>query len=168
MSYSTPDNAFILDTVIGDQFIFQFIPETIEDDKGSNWALYDILGRSSPLRGYKSGPSRTISFTVRMWASPTAADGRSPGKVKQDMDFLLALPYPDYSDSIAPPHLCIVHIGENIEMQGVCTNAKLSINARDNVWDLGPGFSHGVNIAMRFEETLDDPLDVYDRMGGAG
>lgn len=168
MTNSTLDNAFIQDLVSDNTYTLQFLPDTITDNKGSGWGLYNIQGRSAPLRGYNTGPPRRIAFTVRMFAQPNQDDDSpTPADIKQYIDMLLALPYPDYSAGIAPPHKCLVSIGNNILMTGVCVNAEAEYR-RGDPWELGPGNTYGVYVRLEFEETNDTPLDYYDRLGGAG
>lgn len=167
MAYSTLDNAFILDIEGGGKYTFQFLPESITDSKSSNWNEYVILGRSSPLRGYSYGPSRTVGFTVVMFADPTMdGPGLSPGEIKQKTDWLLSLPYPDYNGGIKPPHRCFINIGSNIQMTGVCLSASAEYK-RGKPWELGPGLTHGVEVSLQFAECVDIPLGVAERRGGA-
>jgi hypothetical protein len=167
MGYASISNCYIFDIEAEKLYTFQFMPDSISDSKGSNWNEYAILGRSSPLRGYHNGPSREISFTVTMFADPTA-DGlqKSIGDIKQDVDFLLSLPYPDYSKGIAPPHRCLVNIGDIVPcFTAVCKDAKAEY--RGNwPWESGPGLPHGVLVSLVFLEVQDTPLDTMDRRGG--
>ena len=168
MSYSTLDNATIVDLIDGSRYTFQFLPESITDSKGANFGDYAILGRSAPLKGYQYGQSRTLEFTVRMFADPTA-DGppKSTGQIKFEQDWLLSLPYPDYNGGIKPPHLCLVSIGDSLVMQGGCTHASANYKS-GTPWELGPGLTHGVEISLRFEECNDLPLGLANRRVGAG
>jgi len=168
MGYLDPANCTVYDIETGDQFTMQFIPDTIADSKGSNWATYNIQGRSSPLRGYSAGPSRIIRFTANMFTDPTA-DGtpKSTGEIKHDVDLLLSLPYPDYSKGIAPPHKCLVNIGDIVTgFQCVCTNAEAEYLGAWP-WEAGPGLPHGVRVTLEFAEVQDTPLGTLDRRGGA-
>jgi len=167
MGYLDPTRCNVYDIEAERQFTFQFIPETISDSKGSNWATYNIQGRSSPLRGYSSGPSRTIRFTAVMFVDPVA-DGttKSLSQIKQDVDFLLSLPYPDYSGGLKPPHKCLVNIGDIVQgFQAVCTNAQADYIG-SWPWEPGPGLPHGVRVSLEFAEVQDSPLDTLDRRGG--
>lgn len=168
MGYSSPDAAFIIDLDGGGMFPFQFIPETISDSKSASFNDYDILGRSIPLKGYRGSPSRTLQFTVRMWTDPTA-DGAplSVGQIKQRTDFLRSLVYADYSGGIKPPHKCLITIGLNFQMIGVCTQAAPTVSRNSNVWDLGPTLSHGMEVQLTFEEVGDVPLSTFEVRAGA-
>ena len=166
MGHSTLDAAMIIDLEGGGMVKLQFIPESITDSKRAQFTDYDILGRSSPLKGYQFGPSRTLEFTAKFFASPEQDNPMpSPGLIKIQTDWLLSLPYPDYGGGIKPPHKCLVTIGANIQIIGVCTAAS-AIYKQGTPWDLGPGFTHGVEVSLMFEEVKDTPLDVWDRRGG--
>lgn len=168
MSYSTLDNAIITDMDGGGSMKLQFMPDTITDSKRANFTDYVILGRSSPLKGYQNGPSRTIEFTAVFFASPHQENpSPTPGEIKTKVDWLMSLPYPDYSAGIMPPHRCFVQIGENVSLIAVCTAA--SVTYRKGIpWDLGPGLVHGAEVSLSFEEVKDVPVDVYDVRGGNG
>jgi hypothetical protein len=167
MGSSTPDVCFISDIDNGRDYYFQFMPASISDSKSAAYADYAIQGRSSPLKGYQHSPSRTLSFTVKMWAQPTQDDESiTPSKIKDDVDFLRSLVYPSYSGGIKPPPRCHILIGANIEMFGVCKNVQVNYDANQNVWDLGPGFAHGPTVALVFEEIAVIPLDTFDVRGG--
>ncbi len=168
MGYASISNCFVTDIEAGKTYTFQFMPESIQDSKDSEWASYTILGRSSPLLGYQKGPPREIRFSVTMFADPTA-DGprRSVADIKQDVDFLLSLPYPDYSKGIAPPHRCLVNIGDIVPCF-LCICKSASAEYRGNwPWEDGPGLPHGVIVSLVFHEINDTPLDTMDRRGGA-
>lgn len=169
MSFSTPDQCFIKDIDGGDKtYTFQFIPSSITDSKNANYADYAIQGRSSPLKGYQNSAPRILSFTVKMWAQPTQEnDSPTPADIKADVDFLRSLTYPDYQGGLKPPHRCLVQIGENVRMYGVCKSVTVSYNANENVWDLGPGYAHGPSVSLVFEEIANTPLDTWDVRDGA-
>ena len=152
----------------GGSLKLQFLPDSISDSKRANFADYPILGRSSPLRGYQMGPPRTVEFTAVFFAAPHQENATpSPAEIKTKVDWLMSLPYPDYSAGIMPPHRCFVQIGENISLIGVCTNAS-AVYKKGVPWDLGPGYAHGVEVSLTFEEVRDVPVDVYDVRGGNG
>lgn len=167
MTFSTPDQCFIVDTVTQDRYTFQFIPQSVQDSKMANYADYAIQGRSSPLKGYHTSGARQLSFTLKMWAQPNQDDPTpSPSQIKQDVDLLRSLTYPDYDGGIKPPHLCYIQIGENVRMFGVCKSVTVGYDANQNVWDLGPGFAHGPTVSLVFEEVANNPLDTFDVRGG--
>lgn len=167
MGYLDPANCWVYDTIAEKKFTMQFIPDTVTDSKGSNWAQYAIQGRSSPLRGYSSGPARTIRFIAVMFTNPTAnGTMKSTAEIKEDVDLLLALPYPDYSSGIKPPHKCLVTIGDIVtSFRCVCTDASAEYLGTWP-WEEGPGLPHGVKVTLEFAETTDNPLGVLDRMAG--
>lgn len=168
MAHSTADNAYVIDLEGGYTCTFVLKPSSLSDSKQANFAQYDILGRSSPLFGYQTGPPRTIEFTLIMFAEHIA-DGnkKTIDQVEQDKNFLLSLPYPDYRGGIKPPHRCLISIGQSFKMVGVC--AAASADAPENYpWEVGPGLIHGVQMRMSFIEVPKNgiPLDTYDRRAG--
>ena len=167
MGYSTPSACFIIDIEGGGMCKFQFMPDEIVDSDSANYAEYPIAGRSAPLRGYIGGPPRTLEFTLKFFANPTA-DGapKSPGEIKLDIDFLKSLTRPDYAGGLKPPHKCLIIIGAQVQMIGTCDNVSVSIG-HGVPWDLGPGLAHGASVSLRFAEAKDIPLDVYDVRGGS-
>ena len=167
MGYSTLMTAMIIDIEGGGIFKFQLIPNTITDSKSASYTPYNILGRSSPLQGYQMSQPRKIDFQgVKLFASPTAnGPPMPPPLIKQQVDFVLSLPYPDYAGGIKPPHKCLLIFGGNVQMIGVCESASASYEA-GTPWDLGPGLTHGVTLSMSFMEVKDVPIDTWTRRAG--
>ena len=166
MGYSTLDAAYIIDIDGGGSFKFQFIPASITDTKSNSPVYYSILGRSSPLSGYATGTPRSLSFTVVMFADPTADGPKlSTAEIKKRKDWLLSLPYPDYGGGLKPPHRCFINIGDDIKFVGQCTTASAIYQGKP--WDLGPGLPHGVEVSLTFEECLNVPVDLNDRRSGS-
>lgn len=166
MSYPSLTNACVIDHDGGGLKRFQCMPETISDSKGSTYGTYDILGRSSPLMGYQSGPARTVEFTAVFFAAPTQGnDSPTPADLEETKNWFLGLPYPDYSKGLMPPHRCTVFVGQSVKLRGICSYAS-AVMQGTSPWDLGPGFVHHIAIALKFEECLDTPLGVTERRAG--
>ena len=167
MGYSEPSNCFIRDLVTGEQYDFQFMPESLIDSKQASFTDYIILGRSSPLKGYQYGPSRTMEVTLLLFAAPTMGnDAPQPADVNDKKNFLISLMYPDYDGGIKPPHKCLIQVGDGYAMVGVCTNASASPMEK-TPWEDPPGYPHGQKVSVRFEEVKDYPLGVADRRTGS-
>jgi hypothetical protein len=166
-SYSKPSSCYIIALeASGGPYYFQFMPESITDSKSANFTDYSILGRSHPIKGYQNSPSRSIEFSVMLFAQPTAQDSSyTVSKVKKDVDFLLSLPYPRYDGGIKPPPKCHVKIGNNIEMIGVCTSASASYR-KGVPWSGSGENAHGVEVSLRFEEVGETPIGQSERSNG--
>lgn len=168
MASASPDAAFIIDIDGGGMFKFQLMPRSINDSDAAQYTEYDILGRSTPLRGYVKGGPRSLEFAAQLFYDPIAdGPGRSKGAIKKDIDFLRSLVRPDYAGGLRPPHRCLIVIGANIQMIGVLDSVNVQYASDTTVWDPGPGLAHGAVVALKFSEVKDIPLDTYDVRGGA-
>src|ERR1035437_1745213 len=151
---------------------FQFMPKTIADIKSAIYQDIQIIGRSSPFKSYSSSSSRTISFTLDFYASPEdGGEGPSPQIIKQWITELQALLHPIYEDySVSPPPRCIVHIGNQVNMLGICKNVSVNYNSQRVPWtsfNREDGFYiFGASVSLTFEEVKEIPVGYYEKVAG--
>ena len=147
---------------------FQFMPQLITDSKTAFFNDVPIIARSSPIKNYSGSGSRTIQFTLEFFAAPEQGlDGITPLLIKTRIDACRALTYPDYTGFVMkPPPRCIIHIGNQVAMLGICRNVSVSYNG-DSPWDIAPvSLSHHASVSLTFEEALNIPLDnIETRLG---
>lgn len=146
---------------------FQFAPSSLRDGKGVDYTDIPIIGRSSPFKSYKMNPSRQISFTINYHAHPEVETPFSIDQVKNTINTLLSLPYPDYSSFvIKPPTKCLLVIG-NLLKNFKCVCKHVSPSYRDDIpWDLDAVLPFGVSISLLFEECVNSPLSYSDIANG--
>lgn len=145
---------------VKDVIPFQFMPNSISDNKSANYNETPIIARSVPIKSYSHSSSRIISFTLEFFTSPEQGTKLlSPLLLKTRIDALKALVYPDYGAFITkPPPRCIVHIGAQVAFLGVCKSVNVTYSNKAP-WDLNPVvLSHHAKVALSFEETLNIPL----------
>jgi len=120
-----------------DTLQFGYIPEEISDSKSANYNLIDIPGRSEPIISYMNSSPRELSlhliFMAGVGQDKHTATGDSssitednPQRVKQKVDWLRSLVYPDYSAAgiVRPPHRVLLSIGNLIK--SVCITMSVS------------------------------------------
>lgn len=157
------------DTVIP----FQFMPKTISDVKSAIYQDIQIIGRSSPFKSYSASSARTITFTLDFYTAPEqGSDQPTPRDIKGTIMSLQALLYPNYKDySIAPPPKCIVHIGDQVNMLGICKTVSVSYNAQQIPWtsirQSGAYHMFGASVALSFEEVKTIPIGYLEKYEGA-
>ncbi len=158
----------VLDRKIGlkvtDIIPFQFMPKTITDSKVAIYNDVAIVGRSSPLKNYVQSGSRQITFTLDFFAAPQPGlDFIIPPLIRNRIDALRALVYPIYDQSgIKPPPRCLVRVGAQISMIGICRQVSVAYNNELIPWTLLPlPLAHGASVTLTFEEALNIPLS-YD------
>lgn len=143
---------------------FQFMPKTVTDTKVAIYNDIAIVGRSSPIKNYVQSQARQITFTLDFFAAPEPGlDFIIPPLIRNRIDALRALAYPIYETSgIKPPPRCLVRIGAQLSMIGVCRQVSVLYNNEQIPWTLLPlPLAHGASVTMTFEETLNIPLS-YD------
>lgn len=154
-----------------DHIPFQFMPKTITDNKQALYNDIQIIGRSSPFKTYSGSSARGISFTLDFYASPEQGmDDNTPKQIKRVIDRLQALVHPIYQKNVMnPPPRCLVHIGDQIEMVGVCKNVTVNYVNSTTPWTgsmRGGTYAFGASVALAFEEVQDIPLGYYARWQG--
>lgn len=163
----------VLDRKIGlkvtDIIPFQFMPKTVTDTKVAVYNDISIIARSTPLKSYVQSQARQITFTLDFFTAPQPGLGFIiPPLIRNRIDALRALTYPIYDVSgVKPPPRCLVRIGAQLSMIGVCKQVSVMYNNELIPWTLLPlPLAHGASITLSFEETLNIPLS-YDetRMG---
>ena len=82
---------------------FQMLPESIAVAKSADWTAVEILGRSEPYRAYRASSPRSISFTMRFFASVDQGDAGDPFRdIRVKADWLESLTYPDATNGYPP------------------------------------------------------------------
>lgn len=145
---------------VRDVIPFQFMPDSISDNKQANYNDVNIIARSVPVKSYSHSSARQISFTLDFFTAPEAGmKVVNPLIIKNRIDALKALVYPEYSTfSIKPPPRCIVHIGAQLSFLGVCRSVNVTYS-NQSPWDLQPVvLAHHAKVALTFEEALNIPL----------
>ena len=146
---------------VTDVIPFQFMPKTITDTKVAIYNDIAIVARSSPLKSYVQSQARQITFTLDFFAAPEAGLGFIlPPLIKSRIDALRALVYPSYDFSgIKPPPRCLIRIGAQLSMIGVCKQVSVMYNNETMPWTLLPlPLAFGASVTLTFEETLNIPL----------
>ena len=154
---------------VTDVIPFQFMPKTITDSKVAVYNDISIVARSSPFKNFVQSQARQVTFTLDLFAAPQAGFGFIiPPLIRNRIDALRALTYPIYDFSgVKPPPRCLVRVGAQLSMIGVCKQVSVMYNNELIPWSLLPlPFAHGASVTLTFEETLNIPLS-YDetRMG---
>jgi len=146
---------------VTDVIPFQFMPKTITDSKVAVYNDISIIARSSPLKTYVQSQARQIAFTLDFFAAPQPGlNFIIPPLIRNRIDALRALTYPDYTVSgIKPPPRCLVRIGSQLSMIGVCKQVAVVYNNDTTPWTLAPlSLAFGASVTLQFEETLNIPL----------
>lgn len=162
--------SYILDLITTTKMEFQMMPE-ISDSKSVNWNHINIIGRSHPILGYDSSAPRMITLNLQFFATVgggggggAVGDPMTIHQVKDNLRFLQSLAYPDYSGDVKPPHKCLIKIGNNTKMVGVCQDVTVSYKGP---WDIGLCMMGEANIT--FIEAHNFPIDyAIIRGGGSG
>lgn len=150
---------------------FQFMPRAISDNKAAMYNDIHIIGRSSPFKSYSGSSARSINFMLEFYAAPEqGSSDPTPQKIKQLIDRLQALVYPIYiANRVNPPPLCLVHIGDQINMLGVCKGVNTNYDNSKTPWTgsiRGGHYAFGAAVQLSFEEIQDVPLGYYERKQG--
>lgn len=148
---------------VADVIPFQFMPKTITDSKVAIYNDIAIVARSSPLKAYSQSQGRQISFTLDFFAAPQQGlELIIPSLIRNRIDALRALTYPSYSGTftgVKPPPRCLVRIGNQVSMIGVCKQVTVAYNNEVTPWTIGAlSMSFGASVTLMFEETLNIPL----------
>jgi hypothetical protein len=150
---------------------FQFMPRAISDNKAALYNDIQIIGRSSPFKTYSGSSARGITFSLEFYACPEqGTQEHTPKKIKELIDRLQALVYPIYINSVIyPPPRCLVHIGNQVNMIGVCKGVNTSYDNNKTPWTgsfRGGNWAFGASVTLAFEEVQDVPLGYYSRRKG--
>lgn len=99
----TAKKGYLIDVQTGKRLIFQLNPSEISDDKSTSYAAIKIPGMSHPRYQYVSGEARRISFKLELFK----------GQVKQQVDWLRSLQYPEHTGSLltSAPHRVLLFFG---------------------------------------------------------
>ena len=156
-----------------DNFIipFQTMPEKITDSKNANYDDTFFIAGSSPLKTYQNSTARTIAFTLEFFdvievqnSIFSATDGKT---LKNLVDNARSLLYPNYKTAqIKPPTKCLVRLGGQAAMIGVCKSVNILYDGV-KPWALHsdqgtPSTPHWVSISFVFDEVISIPLSYQD------
>jgi len=138
---------------------FQYMPESIGENKSANWQYIDILGRSEPIRFYSSSGPRSINLCLTFHALSSRIDD-----VELKIRFLRSLVYPDYQASKStntpfPPPVILLKIGEWLKMRSIVTN--ISVN-RSGPWEPDTLYPTCAEVSLDIQELNVDPFDATD------
>jgi len=97
-------HGYIVDITNRERLEFQYNPSEIADSKSSKYADITVPGISHPRHQYISGGNRQITFKISFFK----------GNVKEKVNWLQSLLYPEHSGSVlkSPPHRVIFIFGE--------------------------------------------------------
>lgn len=150
---------------------FQFMPKSITDQKSAQYQDINIIGRSSPFKSYSSSGPRGITFTLEFMTNPEAEDNSmGPSVIRKYLDRLQALVYPIYENyTVSPPPHCLIHIGDQLEMVGVCNNVSVNYDNQRIPWTgltRGGIWAFGASVNLSFYETAIIPIGYNQRKQG--
>lgn len=152
---------------------FGYIPEEISESKTANYNLIDIPGRSEPIYAYMNSSPREISlhimFVAGIGQDKTVNTGNSTIEddavmVKQKVDWLRSLVYPDYSVAgiVRPPHRILVSIGNLIKSICITTSVSPVYKAP---WDESL-LPYIAEVDISFQEVNEVPYGSTDIKAG--
>lgn len=154
----------IIDMETDDKFVFHAMPEGgYSISKSARWADTDIIGRSSPIKGYSGSDAASFSLRIPLFSSIEQGDDRTPYDVRDGVRFFLSLTYPDYKNGIKPPHRCILFMAE--QFYAIVVPMSCSIDF-PGPWDKASGLSFRAIVDISFQEVDDIPKDLNDVRGG--
>jgi hypothetical protein len=159
---------------VGNILYFQFIPTDASESKSARYTSHEILGRSSPILAYQGSDARQIGLTLKFFAQPFEGN-ETPNLSDIDnyVNWLRSFVYPDYSQGIRPPHRVLLRLGNSIAMVAVVTEYTFNPTPGDGgVWqfegsEVGPTYTHYVEIKLTFQEVKAIPFDVNDIRSGS-
>ena len=85
-----PIKGYLVDADTGERLEFQYNPNSISDEKSTDYATIKIPGMSHPRYQYVAGEPRRIAFKVELFKGP----------VKQKVDWLRSLQYPEHAGTM--------------------------------------------------------------------
>jgi len=132
------------------------MPEDVSDSKSSNYNETEIMARSMPLQGYSSSGARQLSFTLQFYSTDTFDPLDVTIKLR-------ALCYAQYTNTVAPPPVCIVGIGK-IKMRGVMTQCDITYK---HPWDVNVKTPMFAEASVTFAETNEVPWSYTEVAAGA-
>lgn len=148
----------------GGTIYFQMMPE-ITDSKSVNWNMVDVVGRSHPLLGYTSSSCRTFSFSLEFFAHASQRDNRPISQIKQEIDLLMSLTYPDYgSGSVLPPKKCILKLGNMVVFPVVAQDISVTYHT---LWDKASGLPIHASVSCTFIEAHNNPISYTQIKSGS-
>lgn len=120
-----------IDSPNRERLVFGWMPISISDEKAANWESVSIIGRSEPIMGYSDSGPRNFGFEFEFYASLFQSDQDNLGGltgydiVKQKVDWLRSLSYPDYTGQyLKPPHRVLLSIGALLKSIVICTSCN--------------------------------------------
>lgn len=125
------------------------MPETYSDSKSPTWSNTNIIGRSSPIKGYSHSESRKITFVFNFHSSVEQDDPTTPQDVYEACQFLISLAYPDYDGGIKPPHAVLISLGP-LTMRGVVSNVQATYKGP---WDINTGHPYNASVSVTVDEA---------------
>lgn len=143
---------YIVNLRTGTVLDFFIIPEgPISETLGVTWGSQQIPGSSRVYYGYDNTGPRTVSFSIRLH------DDYCKLGIKQTVQNIKALAYPEYDGYVYPPE-CYVRVGNFLRFRGLCDSVTLSWERplRDNqylVADISLSFNVVHPIAYSSEEV---------------
>ena len=99
-----PFKGYLVDADTGERLEFQYNPNSISDEKSTDYATIKIPGMSHPRYQYVAGEPRRIAFKVELFKGP----------VKQKVDWLRSLQYPEHAGTMLKnaPHRVLLIFGD--------------------------------------------------------
>ena len=95
---------YLVDAVTRESLEFQYNPDQILDEKGSDFAAIKVPGMSHPRYQYVSGEARVIAFKLTFFKGP----------VREKVAWLRSLLYPEHEKTMmkTAPHKVLFFFGD--------------------------------------------------------
>lgn len=148
--------------LVGNNFVIPFfsMPDQITDSKNANYDDIHFVMGSAPFKAYQNSSPRTIGFTIDFFVNiEQGKSSFSPEDLKKVIDNSRALLYPNYETTaqIQPPTRCLVRLGEQASMIGICKSVNVTYSG-DRPWTLGTkALAHSAAVSYIFEEIISIP-----------
>lgn len=144
--------------VVGKEQIPIIYKPEVHYSKSAQYDEAEILGRSSPLLGYRVSGSKTMSITVRLVADGTHI--KTTQQIKRYAKILESSVYPYYSGGgIKPPDIVIIKVENIIKLFGVITSVSVAV-PNESPWDMDNGLPYMLDITLEFTEVRNIPLSA--------
>lgn len=148
---------YIVNLRTGTVMDFIIIPDgPISESLGVTWGSQQIPGSTRTYYGYDNTGPRSVNFSVRLH------DDYCKFGIKQSVQNLKALAYPEYDGYVYPPE-CYVRIGNFLRFKGLCDSVSLSWERpiRNNQYLVA-------DLSLSFQVVHNLVYSAFDVEGGSG
>lgn len=143
---------YLVDVDTGERLEFQYNPSNISDEKSTTYAAIKIPGMSHPRYQYVAGEPRRITFKIELFK----------GAVKQKVDWLRSLQYPEHSGTMLKnaPHKVLFIFGDLYP--GIICIVR-QVKARFfNLFDQTNLLPQQAEVDLVLEEYVDDSVNYTE------